>query len=72
MFDIEDLQELQRRHQACSFFAMRDLMEDADVVFCPYNYLFDWGIRAAMDLDITNSAIIVDEGHNIEDTCRGA
>ena len=37
---------------------------------CPYNYIFDGAIRAAMDIDLHNAAIIIDEGHNIEDVCR--
>ena len=70
VYDIEDLNVAKGKHEACSFYAMRDMMEGADVIFCPYNYIFDWGIRAALELDITDAVIIVDEGHNIEDVCR--
>lgn len=31
--------------QACPYFATRGLVEEADIVFCPYNYLIDPIIR---------------------------
>lgn len=35
-----------------------------------YNYLIDPHIRKAMLLDVTDSVIIIDEAHNIEDSAR--
>ena len=37
-------------------------------MFCPYNYIIDPVIRAAMDVDISNAVLIFDEAHNIEDS----
>ena len=31
--------------QACPYFALRGLKEDAEIIFCPYNYLIDPMIR---------------------------
>ena len=43
---------------------------DADLVFCPYNYLIDPVIRKSMDVDISTAVLIFDEAHNIEDNAR--
>jgi len=70
IWDIEDLKYAAEEHEACTFYVTKELYKDAEFVLCPYNYIFDEGIRAAMDIDLTNAAIIIDEGHNIEDVCR--
>lgn len=44
----------------------------APQILCPYNYLLDPIIRSAMEIDVRGSVVILDEGHNIEDTCREA
>ena len=48
------------------------LMGTANLVLCPYNYIIDPSIRDAMEIELTNSIIIFDEAHNIEDVCREA
>ena len=45
---------------------------EAELVFCPYNYLIDPIIRKAMDVDVSNAVLIFDEAHNIEDNARDA
>lgn len=70
IWDIEDLKYAAEEHEACTFYVTKELYKEAEFVLCPYNYIFDEGIRAAMDIDLTNAAIIIDEGHNIEDVCR--
>ena len=46
------------------------LAGEADLVFCPYNYLIDPVIRKSMDVNIDNAVLIFDEAHNIEDNAR--
>ncbi|KAG0244286.1 Fanconi anemia group J protein [Mortierella sp. GBA43] len=53
--------------KACPYFASRSLAEQAELVFCPYNYLIDPHICKAMDIDLRNAIVILDEAHNIED-----
>lgn len=47
-WDIEDLVTLGKRIRSCSYFAARELMQDASIVFCPYNYLLDPMIRESV------------------------
>jgi Fanconi anemia group J protein len=65
--DIEDLVTLSKSHNACPYYTSRALVQDAEIVFCPYSYLLDPFIRKRMDIDLTDSIIILDEAHNIED-----
>ncbi|XP_074536130.1 Fanconi anemia group J protein [Halichoeres trimaculatus] len=69
-WDIEDLVSLGKRLRACSFFAARELMQEARIIFCPYNYLLDPMIRQSLDIDLTGQILVLDEAHNIEDCAR--
>ena len=69
-WDMEDFNRVVDEFSACSFFALRHLQATSEIVFCPYNYLFDHNVRRKMKLDIAGAAVIIDEGHNIEDVCR--
>uniref|UniRef100_A0A8B9FBX3 DNA 5'-3' helicase n=1 Tax=Amazona collaria TaxID=241587 RepID=A0A8B9FBX3_9PSIT len=69
-WDIEDLVSLGKKLRACAYFAARELMVDADIVFCPYNYLLDPQIRESMDINLKGQVVILDEAHNIEDCAR--
>ncbi|CAI9786498.1 unnamed protein product [Fraxinus pennsylvanica] len=70
--DIEDLVKIGQAVKGCSYFASRSMAQDADLVFCPYNYIINPIIRDAMEVDISGSIIILDEAHNVEDTARDA
>ncbi|NXX13836.1 FANCJ protein, partial [Podargus strigoides] len=69
-WDIEDLVSLGKKLRACAYFAARELMVDADIVFCPYNYLLDPQIRESMEINLKGQVVILDEAHNIEDSAR--
>ena len=49
---------------------MKELHKTAELVLCPYNYIFDANIRGALEIDLSNAAVVIDEGHNVEDVCR--
>ncbi|XP_050595699.1 Fanconi anemia group J protein homolog isoform X1 [Bombus affinis] len=70
IWDIEDLVTIGKNEGLCPYFAARSLMEQADIIFCPYNYIVDPDIRESMQLDVAGHVIILDEAHNIEDICR--
>uniref|UniRef100_A0A8C0FT63 DNA 5'-3' helicase n=1 Tax=Bubo bubo TaxID=30461 RepID=A0A8C0FT63_BUBBB len=69
-WDIEDLVSLGKKLRACAYFAARELMVGADIVFCPYNYLLDPQIRESMEINLKGQVVILDEAHNIEDCAR--
>ncbi|XP_026446136.1 Fanconi anemia group J protein homolog [Papaver somniferum] len=70
--DIEDLVKVGRLVKGCSYFAARSMAEEAQLVFCPYNYIINSAIRRAMEVDLKDSIVILDEAHNIEDMARDA
>lgn len=47
-WDIEDLVRVGGRLRSCAYYAARELMQDARIVFCPYNYLLDPLIRESV------------------------
>nr|XP_046244527.1 Fanconi anemia group J protein [Scatophagus argus] len=69
-WDIEDLVALGKRLRACSYYAARELLQDASIIFCPYNYLLDPMIRESMDINLAGQILVLDEAHNIEDCAR--
>ncbi|XP_028276270.1 Fanconi anemia group J protein [Parambassis ranga] len=69
-WDIEDLVKLGKEIHSCSYYAARELMQGASIVFCPYNYLLDPMIRESMEIDLAGQILVLDEAHNIEDCAR--
>ena len=55
-------------HAACPYYLSRALLPYANLVFCPYNYVLDPGIRKALSIDLNGSVVVLDEAHNVEDT----
>lgn len=62
IWDIEDLVRLGKRTQGCPYYASRKLVETADIIFSPYNYIVDPVIRKALEIDLKDSVVILDEG----------
>lgn len=70
--DIEELKTAGTKCHGCPYFASREMADDADVVFAPYNYMIEPSIRKSINIRLTNAIVIIDEAHNVEDTCRAA
>jgi Rad3-related DNA helicase len=49
----------------CPYFKEKDRVQGADLIFLPYKYLMDQTIRKFLEVDLTNTIIIIDEAHNI-------
>ena len=47
-WDIEELVSLGKKLKACPYYTARELIEDANIIFCPYNYLLDAQIRESV------------------------
>uniref|UniRef100_A0A2M4AKF6 Regulator of telomere elongation helicase 1 homolog n=3 Tax=Anopheles triannulatus TaxID=58253 RepID=A0A2M4AKF6_9DIPT len=70
ILDIEDLVTVGSRTKACPFYLSKEMVERADILFMPYNYLLDAKARKANNLELQNSVIILDEAHNVERMCE--
>jgi len=69
-WDMEDFNKVVEEIEGCPFYSLRHMQQGAEVIFCPYNYLFDCNVREKMKIEVQGAAVIIDEGHNIEDVCR--
>eukprot|EP00854_Cymbomonas_tetramitiformis_P002667 gene2667-3437_t len=65
--DIEDLVKAGKKHKGCPYYAARQAVGDAELVFCPYSYILDPVVRRAMDINLEDAVVIFDEAHNIEE-----
>ena len=51
-WDIEDLMKASRHETICPFFAAKLIESDVQIVFAPYNYLLDRGIRKSLKMPL--------------------
>ncbi|HEX7154554.1 MAG TPA: ATP-dependent DNA helicase [Thermoanaerobaculia bacterium] len=73
-FDPDITYELSRGTEVCPFEVSLELIEQADVIVCDYNYIFDpyVGLKAyQQENDYGDCVLIVDEAHNLVDRGRG-
>uniref|UniRef100_A0A336L6I5 Regulator of telomere elongation helicase 1 homolog n=1 Tax=Culicoides sonorensis TaxID=179676 RepID=A0A336L6I5_CULSO len=70
ILDIEDLVKTGSKHKCCPYFVSKELVEKADIIFMPYNYLLDPKARKANNIELHNSIVILDEAHNVEKMCE--
>lgn len=70
VLDIEDLVKIGKKLKCCPYYASKELMSDAEIIFMPYNYLLDPKMRRANKLDLNNTIVILDEAHNVEKMCE--
>mmetsp|Transcript_563 Transcript_563/g.1795 ORF Transcript_563/g.1795 Transcript_563/m.1795 type:complete len:1088 (-) Transcript_563:24-3287(-) len=75
LWDIEDAANFGQSAGGCPYYTAHALASHAELVLCPYNYVFDPGVRrsaGSRSLNLTGKVIVVDEAHNIEGVCRDA
>ncbi|KAG6402395.1 hypothetical protein SASPL_134588 [Salvia splendens] len=70
VLDIEDSVNVGLRVKGCSYFASRAMVEEAELIFCPYDYIINPAIREGHKINLPGSVIILDEAHNIDDVAR--
>ena len=69
--DADAISDLAREHELCPFELSLDISENADVVICDYNYVFDPKVRLKRYFDGKSRAgLLVDEAHNLSDRAR--
>lgn len=52
VMDIEELVVKGKSHRFCPFFMSKELVETADIIFMPYNYLLDPKLRSSHGVDL--------------------
>lgn len=67
--DLEDLVAYGRQRATCPYFLSREAAAEADILFMPYNYLFDAKCRRSLGLNVEGDIVICDEAHNLESIC---
>ncbi|CAB4062059.1 BRIP1 [Lepeophtheirus salmonis] len=72
VWDLEDLVSVGKKTRTCPYFVTRELMPQAQIIFCPYNYLIEPMIRKSLEINLKGNILILDEAHNIEDSARSA
>lgn len=72
VLDIEDLVKVGQKHKCCPYFLAKELKQNADIVFMPYNYLLDPKTRRSQGIDLQNTIVLLDEAHNVEKVCEEA
>eukprot|EP01080_Neovahlkampfia_damariscottae_P008724 gene8724-672_t len=72
IWDMEDWIEGGKKIKACPYYAAQYKLGDAEIIFCPYNYLVDPNIRTTTHIELEGNIVIIDEAHNIEDVSRDA
>lgn len=65
IFSIEDLIKDSVDHKYCPYYFSKEYFKKADVVFLPYNLLFNEESRSSLGINLNDAIIIVDEAHNI-------
>lgn len=70
ILDIEDLVSVGKKLKCCPYYLSKELKQDADIIFMPYNYILDSKSRRANGVDLMNNIVILDEAHNVEKMCE--
>ncbi|XP_055912686.1 regulator of telomere elongation helicase 1 homolog isoform X2 [Eupeodes corollae] len=70
VMDVEDLMAIGKKLKMCPYYSSKELVDDADITFMPYNYLLDPKARKANKVNLDNTIVILDEAHNVENLCE--
>ncbi len=65
--DIEDISNLGRDMELCSYYASRSAIGIAEVLTLPYPLLLQKSARAALGVSVKDNVVIIDEAHNLMD-----
>lgn len=70
VLDIEEIVRIGKKLKCCPYYASKELLDDAEIIFMPYNYLLDPKMRKANKIELQNTIVILDEAHNVEKMCE--
>lgn len=71
----EEMLEICRRHELCTYEISTILARSADVIICDYYHMFHPSVRQAllgrMDKSLSDIVLVIDEAHNLPERIRG-
>ena len=72
--DIEDIIKKGKEKFFCPFYTQRLKVKKGkcDLIFMPYNYIFQNEIRKTMEIKLNHNILIIDEAHNVRQNCEDA
>ena len=72
LVDIEDLAAAGKSEVTCPYYLQKQRLGEADIILASYNHLINQHIgdngNGGFKIDLADSILIVDEGHNISET----
>ncbi|WWC69182.1 uncharacterized protein I206_103118 [Kwoniella pini CBS 10737] len=66
--DIEDIVAIGRKSCVCPYYATRRAVKQSQIVTLPYNLLLQKNAREALNINLKDQIIVIDEAHNLIDT----
>lgn len=57
VLDIEDIVRIGKKLKCCPYYATKELLEDSEIIFMPYNYLLDPKMRKSNKIDLQNTIV---------------
>ena len=70
--DIEDLASLGARRRACPYYAAREALPRADLVFAPYASVLHAQTRRSLGLRLRGAVVVFDEAHNLAEAVHAS
>jgi len=59
-------------YHVCPYHYLRHVVNKADIVLSPYNFIMDPDVQKSIGLDLKDKIITIDEAHNIETVAEDA
>lgn len=61
IYDYDEYMDYCINNMKCPYLTQKKMLNEAELILCPYNYIIDPSIREKMKLDIFGSIIIIDD-----------
>lgn len=68
VMDIEELVKVATEEKTCPYYSSRNAVNDSQLVFVPYQILFNKATRKQCGIKLKDNIVIIDEAHNLMDT----
>ena len=68
--DVEDLEKFVCHRKICPFYYEKNNMQNSDIIFMPYEFLFDKQMIKILGININDNILIIDESHNLPKLCQ--